>query len=708
MKKTFTSLSAALLLMGASQAQTIVTTTPQYKNAVLEEYTGIYCGYCPDGHLIASTLKSNNPGRVVLVNIHEGGYATPSGNDPDFRTSWGAALASDAGVSAYPTGTVNRHLFSGSALAMSRGAWVSSSETIMNEVSPVNIGATSSYNSGTGELTIDVEAYYTSNSATATNYLNVVLIQDSLLGPQSGGTSYNPTNYVGSDYVHSHMLRDMVTGQWGDPISTTTQGSLYTNQYVYTPPTDINGLPVDISNCHLAIYISESQQEIYTGISIEADGGSDDGDHAPFIGDFAGLNNAAVEGSNANVSQFTFSIDPLIPGTNDYDFELTSNEPGDWGATYSVDGTTYSAPTTLSLTSGTAANITIDVTPGTTPSVSDYTLTMTLNTNSAAVQTQNVYVISGVTDLIVNGSGSNGSGTGNGAVDYEAEFTDGLAYASNSAYDATSATVLTLLSDNSALGGVNNLYVNIGWTFPSFQDEEVAALEDFMDNGGNLFVAGQDIAWDIASGDGYGTAATQSFFSNYMHAGYQGDGSTANSSLDAVATDNVFGNVSSSTIVDAYSGNMYPDELTLQGGAVEIFNYNGGSKIGGLRADNGTFKVVYIGVALEMIDDNTVKDEIVKLAHDWFYGLVSDDEMNINHLFNVYPNPTRDILNINTDYASGNYKVTNLLGEVVLSGNLEMVNGTLPVNVSELAEGTYNFTIENGNNITTKQFVKVK
>ena len=32
----------------ATFAQTIVSTDPEDKKVVLEEYTGIHCGYCPD------------------------------------------------------------------------------------------------------------------------------------------------------------------------------------------------------------------------------------------------------------------------------------------------------------------------------------------------------------------------------------------------------------------------------------------------------------------------------------------------------------------------------------------------------------------------------------------------------------------------------------------------------------------------------------
>ena len=55
MKFILSILLSALCLI--STGQTIVSTTPENKNAILEEFTGIYCVFCPDGHLIANNLK---------------------------------------------------------------------------------------------------------------------------------------------------------------------------------------------------------------------------------------------------------------------------------------------------------------------------------------------------------------------------------------------------------------------------------------------------------------------------------------------------------------------------------------------------------------------------------------------------------------------------------------------------------------------------
>ena len=73
-------------------AQTIVSTTPENRKIILEEFTGVNCVYCPQGHAIAQNLQDNNQGDVFLINIHSGGYAIPNGSQPDFITQWGVAM----------------------------------------------------------------------------------------------------------------------------------------------------------------------------------------------------------------------------------------------------------------------------------------------------------------------------------------------------------------------------------------------------------------------------------------------------------------------------------------------------------------------------------------------------------------------------------------------------------------------------------------
>lgn len=257
-----------LLLLAPVVAQTIVSTTVENRNAVLEEYGGIYCIYCPEGNAIASVICSNHPNDVVLINIHEGPYANPLTGAPDYRTDFGESLASQTGLNGYPAGTINRRVFAGyeqgqpNTTALNRSYWDWAVESILEETSPVNLAATASLDLTTEEMTIYVEIYYTGNSTTDINKLNIALLQNEIVGPQLGGG-------MGNEYVHNHMLRDMITGQWGTNVSPTTTGHFEARTITYSLPSEVRGIPIDPSKLELGIFISEGRQRILTGIRIQ-------------------------------------------------------------------------------------------------------------------------------------------------------------------------------------------------------------------------------------------------------------------------------------------------------------------------------------------------------------------------------------------------------------------------------------------------------
>jgi|GEM_PF-493599 len=271
--KKILALLCLLIPISYSQAQTIVSTTPSNKNALLEEFTGIHCVYCPDGHRIAADIRAANPDRVFLIAIHQGTYAEPGTGEPDYRTAFGDAIANQTGLGGYPAGTINRHVFSGGITALGRSSWNAACNTIMGQAAPVNIAIDVDLNYTTRVITILVEAYYTASSAAPTNYLNVALTQNNIKGPQTGGLAYNPTMITPDGlYLHQHMLRHLLTGQWGTAINTTTAGTFYTTTLNYTIPASINSIPVYLSELEVVAFITQSQQEVLnaTGSAVPA------------------------------------------------------------------------------------------------------------------------------------------------------------------------------------------------------------------------------------------------------------------------------------------------------------------------------------------------------------------------------------------------------------------------------------------------------
>ncbi len=313
-------LFCALTASGTAQER-FVDETPQNRKVVLEEFTGVNCGNCPDGHRRANALRDAHPGEVFLINIHQGSYAYPA--EIDLRTNYGDALASQAGINSYPNATINRHSFNGSIAVADRTAWTSLSEGLLSTEAYANIAAKATVDWQTREMQVTVQVYYTGNSPASTNYLNVALLQDYIYGPQAGMNA-NMEQVDGNQYVHMHALRDLITGQWGEEITTTIQGSFVEKTYTYTIPEAVREVPVEMGNISVVAFLAEGHTEIITACEANlsfTNGGPDYILH---------LSNFAQEAHNTCDSRIRFSakaeIRAAVEPVSSMDFILNTSD----------------------------------------------------------------------------------------------------------------------------------------------------------------------------------------------------------------------------------------------------------------------------------------------------------------------------------------------------------------------------------------------
>lgn len=260
MKKIVLSFLPMIVAGFVATAQTFVSTTPSNKNVLVEEFTGVNCQYCPDGHKIVNQLITNNPGRVFGINIHAGVFAANT-----FTTTAGEQLRANWNVTSYPAGMVNRTKFgSSSTPVLNRGAFASSANTILNQPSCANIAARCTIDCATRIMTVNVELFYTDSSNTSTNFISVALLQDNVLGPQVS-SSLNPSQIVGSLYNHQHMFRAFVNGStWGDTVYTTDSGAFVSRTYTYTIPATISNVPIVYSDLKVIAFVSETKADVIT------------------------------------------------------------------------------------------------------------------------------------------------------------------------------------------------------------------------------------------------------------------------------------------------------------------------------------------------------------------------------------------------------------------------------------------------------------
>ena len=253
MKKTFT-FFAALCAMGTVMAQTIVSTNVEKRNVLIEEFTGVNCQYCPDGHRRANAICEEYEGHAWAINIHQGGYAAM------YTTQWGDGLAGQYDIDGYPCGVTNR-----CANMQNRGEWAATAAQIRTENSPVNVAATANIDPMTRQLVVNVEMYYTGTQTVSSNFLNVVLLQNNVMGPQSGASSWYPEMIENGQYRHMHMLRDMLTGQWGEEIATIDSGTFIQRTYTYDIPAVIGDVAIrDFNDLQVLAFVTETHKNVLT------------------------------------------------------------------------------------------------------------------------------------------------------------------------------------------------------------------------------------------------------------------------------------------------------------------------------------------------------------------------------------------------------------------------------------------------------------
>jgi len=209
------------------------------RTVILEEATGTWCQYCPNGQLeVTYTLETLNleAVRVLAISIHGGDqFSFPEGEE--INTVFGGG--------AYPAGWVDRYKFFGEpSVGLPMGSWTEHAEERLTADAPMNVDIQVAYNAASASLGIDVIAdIITGNSG---NFrFNCYIIEDSLIAPQAN--AYNNIQghpYYGwgnpiPNFVHNHVLRNIVGDTWGTQGEFPNQvnpGESYTHEFSFIIP----------------------------------------------------------------------------------------------------------------------------------------------------------------------------------------------------------------------------------------------------------------------------------------------------------------------------------------------------------------------------------------------------------------------------------------------------------------------------------------
>lgn len=164
------------------------------------------------------------------------------------------------------------------------------------------------------------------------------------------------------------------------------------------------------------------------------------------------------------------------------------------------------------------------------------------------------------------------------------------------------------------------------WTFPALDSTDRAEIEQFQSQGGNLFLSGQDIGWDLCDPTQdveheYTRSNGQSkfWYESNLHARYLQD-DVSGSQLET-GVNGISGNpISQGLQFDIRqpgreAANQYPEGIEPLGEAKSVFTYD----VGGIGATmfSGDNKVVYFGFGFEAIQDSSTRLTVMDRVLTW-------------------------------------------------------------------------------------------
>lgn len=163
------------------------------------------------------------------------------------------------------------------------------------------------------------------------------------------------------------------------------------------------------------------------------------------------------------------------------------------------------------------------------------------------------------------------------------------------------------------------------WAFPSLDPDDQLAISNFLDNGGSLFISGQDIGWDFNDPNGY-AYLQQDFYRDYLHAVYFEDASPI-TNVVGIPGDAIGDGLEFSVYQPGLPAeSQFPDEIEPDSSATSIFEYVGGDHHKFGIKYKGDHKVVYLAMGLEAIDAteftppeefSPVRTEVMKRTINW-------------------------------------------------------------------------------------------
>lgn len=264
--KLLTLAIGGFMTFGCEEIPPEITPCQTSRVVLVEEFTGIDCVNCPAGSVKLETLSSQNSGKIIVVGIHAGYFATDH-NGFDLRCPDGENLESLylGPVSGYPAASINRKVFEGeSDVVADLTEWAGYIAAEFCDRPIAELSLTNTYDVGTRKASVTVDITPSSFFRGAVEEdlaVTVMLTESNIIGYQKTPAGSDPA------YVHKHVLRDVLTDSYTGDILITKGNALTAQQKVIADYVIPAGW--DPANCHAIAFIhykSDDNKEVIQAV----------------------------------------------------------------------------------------------------------------------------------------------------------------------------------------------------------------------------------------------------------------------------------------------------------------------------------------------------------------------------------------------------------------------------------------------------------
>lgn len=221
------------------------------QRALIEKYTGVRCVNCPTADAAITDALAQYGSQLLAVAIHDSclAFTRPIGDSPDLRTDDGDAWSKYFGIynGSYPNGMVNRKpTATGYDLFTPTGGINDRVNAVIGNSATVAIACSAAKQEEAINIDVNLEFL---QSLTQELTLTLFIMEDGI-----NATQRMPDGSENEEYIHNHVLRDVITDVWGADIDCKgAAGEKRFARFVYTEYKS----EWQLENCHIVAFVSD-------------------------------------------------------------------------------------------------------------------------------------------------------------------------------------------------------------------------------------------------------------------------------------------------------------------------------------------------------------------------------------------------------------------------------------------------------------------